>query len=183
MNEAMKRALAVLAVLVALPLLARAQAPVTQADSAELTADIVAIDHDARLVTLRDKDGVTQTIYAGPQVKRFDELKIGDSVTFRYTEALVYKIRKPGESAAAPASSGPTITRGTGARPSGTVAQQQTGTVTIKAIDLKVPSVTVLRADGRTVSLKVEEKKNLEGFKVGDKVEITYTEALMISVK
>ena len=179
----MKRTLAVLAVVVALPLLARAQAPVTKADSVEVTATIEAIDHNSRLITLKDQNGVTQTIYTGPEVKRFDELKVGDTVTFRYTEAVAYKIRKPGEPASAPAPAGPTITRGTGARPSGVVSQQQTGTVTIKAIDLKIPSVTVLTADGRTVSLKVEEKKNLEGFKVGDKVEITYTEALMISVK
>lgn len=31
--------------------------------------------------------------------------------------------------------------------------------------------------------MKVADKKNLEGLKVGDKVDITYTEALMISVK
>ena len=53
----------------------------------------------------------------------------------------------------------------------------------LKAIDEKVPSVTVLTEDGRTVSLKVEDKKRLEGVKVGDKVEITYTVAVMISVK
>jgi hypothetical protein len=45
------------------------------------------------------------------------------------------------------------------------------------------PSVTVLTEDGRTVGLKVEEEKNLEDVNVGDKVEITYTEAVMISVK
>ena len=53
----------------------------------------------------------------------------------------------------------------------------------MKAIDAKVPSVTVLTEDGRTVSFKVEDKKNLKDVKVGDKVEITYTEAVMISVK
>ena len=57
--------------------------------------------------------------------------------------------------------------------------------MTIKAIaaDAKVPSVTVLTEDGRTVSFKVEDKNNLKDVKVGDKVEITYTVAVMISVK
>jgi Cu/Ag efflux protein CusF len=55
--------------------------------------------------------------------------------------------------------------------------------VTIKAIDANVPSVTVLTEDGRSASCKVEDKKNLEGVKVGDKVEVTYTEAFAISVK
>jgi Cu/Ag efflux protein CusF len=64
-----------------------------------------------------------------------------------------------------------------------TVRPSSVRTVTVKAIDAKIPSVTVLTEDGRTASFKVEDKKNLEGVKVGDKVEITYTEAVMISVK
>ena len=55
--------------------------------------------------------------------------------------------------------------------------------MTIKAIDTKVPSVTVLTEDGRTASFKVEDPKNLKDVKVGDKVEVTYTEAFAISVK
>ena len=53
----------------------------------------------------------------------------------------------------------------------------------VKAIDPKLPSVTVLTDDGKTVTMKVADKKNIEGLKVGDKIDITYTEALMISVK
>jgi Cu/Ag efflux protein CusF len=179
----MKRTLAVLAALVVLPLAARAQKPVTQTEATELTTKIEAIDKTARLVTLKDKDGETETIYCGPEVKRFDELKVGDTITVRYYESIAYAIRKPGQPSGLPAATGPKITRGQGARPSGTIAQQETATVTIKAIDPKMPSVTVLTEDGRTVSFKVEDKKNLEDVKVGDKVEITYTEAAMISVK
>jgi len=179
----MKRTLAVLAVLVALPIVARAQKPVTQTEVLELTTKIEAIDKTARLVTLKDKDGEVETIYCGPEVKRFDELKVGDTVTFRYHESVAYAIRKPGQPSGLPAQTGPAVTRGQGPKPGGTISQQETATVTIKAIDPKVPSVTVLTEDGRTVSMKVEDKKNLEGVKVGDKVEVTYTEAVMISVK
>jgi Cu/Ag efflux protein CusF len=179
----MKRTLAVLAVLVVLPVFARAQKPVTQTEAIELTTKIEAIDKTARLVTLKDKDGETETIYCGPEVKRFDELKVGDTVTFRYYESVAYAIRKPGQPSGLPAQTGPSVTRGEGPKPGGTVSQQETATVTIKAIDAKVPSVTVLTEDGRTVSMKVEDKKNLKDVKVGDKVEITYTEAVMISVK
>ena len=180
----MKRTLAVLAALVALPLVARAQKPVTQTDAIELTTKIEAIDKTARLVTLKDKDGEVDTIYCGPEVKRFDELKVGDTITVRYYESVAYAIRKPGQPSGLPAATGTTqITRGQGSRPSGTIARQETATVTIKAIDPKTPSVTVLAEDGRTVSFKVEDKRNIKDVKVGDKVEITYTEAVMISVK
>ena len=179
----MKRTLAVLAALLVLPVVALAQKPVTQTDTTELTTKIDAIDKTARLVTLTDKQGDSETIYCGPEVKRFDELKVGDTVTFRYYESIAYTIRKPGQPSGLPAETGPTITRGKGARPGGTIAQQETATVTVKAIDTKVPSITVLTEGGHTTSFKVEDKKNLADVKVGDKVEITYTEAVMISVK
>jgi hypothetical protein len=173
----------VLAVLLALPGLARAQKPISETNAVEESAKIEAIDHDNRLVTLRDKDGNEDTVYAGPEVKRFDELKVGDTVTFRFYESLVYQIRKAGETAKATGSGAPTIVRNQGTRPGGTAAQQHTVTVTVKAIDPKVPSVTVVSEDGHTTSHKVEDKKYIQGLSVGDKVEITYTEAVMISVK
>ena len=180
----MKRTVAVLVALVALPLAAWAQKPVSQTDAVEITAKIEAIDHSTRMVTLKDKDGLTETIHCGPEVKRFDELKVGDSITFRYYESIAYAIRKPGQPSGLPTTTGePKVVRGQGAKPGATISQQETATVTIKAIDPKVPSVTVLTEDGRTASFKVEDKKNLKDVKVGDKVEVTYTEAVMISVK
>jgi Cu/Ag efflux protein CusF len=179
----MKKTLAALALLAVLPLAARAQDPVTLTDVLEVTATIEAIDKTDRLVTLMDEDGETETIYCGPEVKRFDELKVGDTVTFRYSESIAYAIRKPGQPSGLPTETGPAITRSQGARPGATIAQQETATVTVKAVDPKVPSVTVLTEDGRTVSFRVEDKKNLKDVNVGDRVEITYTEAVAISVK
>jgi Cu/Ag efflux protein CusF len=179
----LRRTLAVATVVLAAPLAGWAQTPVTRSEAVEATATVEAIDHTARLVTLKGEGGETETIYCPPAIKRFDELKVGDKVSFRYRESIVYKVSKPGAAPTAPASAGPKLVRGTGPRPGGTVSRQETATVTIKAIDPKVPSVTVLTDDGRTVSFKVEDPKNLKGFKPGDTVEITYTEALMVSVQ
>lgn len=179
----MKKTIVVLAVLVALPLVALAQKPVTQTEGLEITAKIEAIDRTERLVTLTDKDGDTETLYCGPEVKRFDELKVGDTVTFRYYESVAMAIRKPGQPSGLPQQTEPAVTRGTGPRPGGTIAQQATATVTVKAIDAKAPSIVVLTEDGRTLDFAVENKKNLDGVKAGDKVEITYTQAVTISVK
>ena len=62
------------------------------------------------------------------------------------------------------------------------VAQQVTATVTVEAIDPAIPSITVKTEDGNRVTHKVQDKKNLEGVAVGDRLEITFTRALMISV-
>jgi len=159
---------------------ALAQKPVTQGATVTETATIVAIDSTNRLITLKAEDGLTDTIYAGPEVKRFDELKVGDTVTFKYYESIVYAIQQPGAKPPAPASMA--LVRGQGPRPGGTLSQQLTTVVTIKAIDMSVPSVTITTVEGNTMSFKVEDKKNLDGVKAGDKVQITYTRALAISV-
>ena len=165
------------------------QAPATPAPSktmgagatATVTATIKAIDETNRLVTLAFEDGTVDTVLAGPEVRRFSELKVGDKVTFTYGESAIVQLHKAGT--AAPASSAKEgIARGTGAKPSGMMAQQVTATVTVEAIDPALPSITVKTDDGSRVTYKIQDKKNLEGVAVGDRLEITFTRALMITV-
>ena len=170
---------AIVATLLATCATVAAQKPVSLGGVVSETFTIDAIDHSARVVTLRDKNGLTEDVVCGPEIQRFDALKVGDKVTFSYHESLVTAIHRPG--AAKPAGSA-AVTRTPGAKPGGTIAQQMTAVVTLEAIDAKVPSVTIKAADGRRMSMKIENAKNLEGYKAGDKVEVTYTEALAVSV-
>ncbi len=127
-------------------------------------------------------NGNLKSIHVGPEVQRFGELKVGDKVTMRYTEAIVAEIKRAGE-ATTPGKEETKVVRGTGPRPGGTATNKMTTTVTVLAIDGKAPAVTVKTEDGRTVSFRVADASNLEGVKVGDRVQITYTEALAISVE
>jgi Cu/Ag efflux protein CusF len=155
---------------------------VQQSGNISKSATIVAIDHTSRTVTLKDAQGHLEDFHAGEEVKRFNELKVGDSVTFSYHAAVVYQILKPGATAT-PVQGGTQTVRGQGPKPSGAVTQQRQATVTIESIDPAIPSVTVRTADGHSMSAKVEDKKNIEGLKVGDKVTVTFTEAWMITVE
>lgn len=158
-----------------------AQGTIEKSGNASKTATITAINHTTRVVTLKDAQGNVEDIVCGPGVKRFNELKVGDSVTFSYHAAVVYQIVKPGEKpGAAPA--GAAVVRGQGVKPSGAVTQQKKATVTVEAIDVAAPSVTVKTADGHTMTAQVEDKKHLEGLKVGDQIEVTFTEAFMVTV-
>jgi Cu/Ag efflux protein CusF len=158
-----------------------APAATTLSASATLVAKIVGIDHTNRIITLQDAKGNVQSIQVGPSVKRFNELKVGETVTFVYSESIATAIAQPGTMAPS-ASASPTVTRFTGEKPGGQITQTVTTTVTIKAIDMKAPSVTVLTKDGRTLSLAVQNKNNLTGLKVGDVVQLTYTQTLTITV-
>lgn len=172
-----------LSFLVSITWAAFAQKTVTQGDIIEVTAEITAIDGDERLITLEDELGNVESLYAGPEIKRFDQLEVGDEVTFRYYESLISQIRKAGDSAPSKTDGMPTVVRGTGPKPSGTLSQQLSATVTVESLDPSLSSVTVTLEDGRAMSFKVEDKKLLEGVQVRNKVDLTYTAALMITLK
>ena len=155
----------------ALPL---AQAPVTRANVIMVTATIQAIDATSRSVTLRDDKGNEDTFSVGPAVQRFNELKVGQKVNITYYESIVFQLVKPGEKGSGE-SLEVALDRAKSALPAGTVA--------MKAVDPSVPSITVVTADGRTVTRKIEDKKNIEGVKPGDKIDITFTRAVVTSVQ
>jgi len=69
-----------------------------------------------------------------------------------------------------------------GAKPAGVVAQQTTATVTVTAIDRSVPSITFTGPRGNSRTIKVLHPEKLEGVKVGDLVQLTYSEALALKV-
>lgn len=167
---------------------AAAQTPVTKTKSVSATATIQAIDTTTRTLTIRDETGVEDSYVAGPEIKRFDELKVGDKVKMTYMESVVLQLRKApaaGTTGAKPAdpSLDAAVTRGKGALPGVTAAVQEKMTVTVRSIDAAVPSITVTTPDGRTITRKVEDKKNLTGVAPGDSIEITYTRALLTSIE
>lgn len=155
--------------------------PQAASATAQMTAKVVAIDQTNRILTLQDTKGNVVQVQAPPEVKRFNEIKIGDTINITYRQAVALQLVKPGTVVQNQAT--PTITRGTGAKPSGEMTQIQTATVTIQSIDMNKPSVTVKTQDGRTLTLAVQDKNNLKGLKAGDVVQITYSEALAISVQ
>ncbi len=164
-----------------LPLSAAAQkAPVVKSAMVTKTVTIEAIDHTNRLITFKDEAGATDMVQAGPGITRFDELKVGDKVTFKYYESLVFQVKKSG--AAAPDMAQAGVDVGGGKTPGGTMSRQLTMTVTVVSVDPAVPSITVKTEDGSVVTRKIQDPKNLEGVQAGDKIVITYTQALLTSV-
>jgi Cu/Ag efflux protein CusF len=148
------------------------------------TAVIEQIDATSRMITFKGEDGTEDTVWAGPEVKRFKELKVGDKVNMRYYESTVYNIRKPGDPPLALGSKGDAaVTAGRGALPGGTVAHQKIKTVSVKSVDPHGGSITFTTSDGHTITRKVEDKSHLAGVNPGDHIDIVYTEALLASVE
>ncbi len=145
-----------------------------------VTATVEAIDGATREVTLKEPDGTYTVVTAPPEMKRFSELKVGDTITVRYYENIVIRLKAPGEKDVDTGTGG--ATRGTGAKPGATVAEQRTITATITQLDQKVPSITFTGPNGWSYSSRVQDKKALAKVKVGDKVDITWTAAALVSI-
>jgi hypothetical protein len=154
------------------------QKPLSTSESVTAKATVEAIDKTNRIVTLKGPKGNLVMVKADPSVKRFDELNVGDVVTATYTESIAVKVRKPGE--ADPDKNSETVTPGKGVKPGATVTREQTITVTVEDIDRTAPSVTVKGPEGNVMSFRVRDPQRLETLKVGDKVDITFTQALLL---
>jgi Cu/Ag efflux protein CusF len=161
---------------------AAAAAQVTKTMTGEtkvITATVESIERSSREVTVKKSDGTYEAVYVPAAIKRFDTLKIGDRITARYYETVVLRMTPQGQKDADAKSSA--LTRPEGAR-GATAARQQTITATITAIDPKVPSITFTGPRGWTYSSRVEDTAALAKVKVGDRVDITWTEALILSL-
>ena len=80
----------------AVQVMPRGKRPVPVAvDTAEFRGTVEAIDYAKRRVTLKGPEGKTRTIKVDPSVKRLNEVKKGDQLVARHTEAIVFSLRQP----------------------------------------------------------------------------------------
>ncbi len=187
---------ALAAVVGLVPLGAQAQsAPSTQAAAAtapgkvagaattEVTAKVVAVDAAKRTVTLQSASGKTRTIEVGDQVRNFDQIKVGDMVHAKYTQALALELKKGGGALSAPTEEGAiTPAPAPGAKPGGTIARKVTATAEVIAVDPAKHLVTLRGPGGNEVDVEAQDPGQLQNVKKGDHVQVTYVEALAIKV-
>lgn len=144
-----------------------------------VTVTVEAIEKASRSVTVRKPDGTYGVFSVPADVKRFDTLKIGDKITAKYYENVVLRLKAPGEKPVDSEDAAITKSARGGA---GTAAVQRTITATITKIDMKAPSIAFSGPNGWNYATRVEDTKTLAKVKVGDKVDITWTEAAIVSI-
>jgi hypothetical protein len=159
---------------------AAAQVKILPGETKTVTATVEAIEQSSRSVQLRDTKGELHTITVPMSVERFSDVKIGDKLTVTYYDTITIRKKEAGEPDVDTLTGAKTPTAG--AKPAGTTAVQRAITATIDQIDMKVPSISFKGPRGWAYSTKVRDKKALEQVKVGDKVDITWTEAMLVSM-
>ena len=154
-----------------------AQAVRTETASATITA----IDAKTRVVTLKGPQGKEFEVEAGPEVKNFAQLKVGDQVDVQYKEALLLQLKKGGGAPVAMSAQGGAVTAKKGAAPGAAVGRQVSVVGDVIDLDPATRMVTV-RGPQRTVAFDVEDPEQFKLISKGDQIEATYTEALAVSV-
>jgi hypothetical protein len=174
-------AASVVAAAIFFPAVAAAQIKTLPGEAITITATVEAIERSSRLMTLKGADGTVETITVPPEVKRFDTLKVGDKITAKYYETITLRKKAPGEKDVDTLTGG--VTPGSGTKAGGTAAAQRTITATITAIDPKIPSISLSGPNNWKYSSRIADRDVLKQIKVGDKLDITWTEAVLISAE
>jgi hypothetical protein len=156
-----------------------AQSKTVQGKRETISATVEAINASTRTLTMKGPKGNYVDIYVPENVQRFASIKVGDTLTARYYENMVLVLKKAGEAPTDSATDA--MTKGRGAKPGATDAAQRTITATITAIDRSIPSITFTGPNNWSYSSRVQDKKALAKVNVGDRVDITWTEAVLVS--
>jgi hypothetical protein len=155
----------------------------TAVRAVEISAQVVAIDKATRTVSLKTPKGDVVDIVASAEVKNFDQVKVGDFLFVRYAQALTLELQKVKTSAGQPTVREEAAKAKPGERPAVAGAREVTAIATVTAVDKKNSTITLKGPRGNVVTLDVQNPDQFKVVKKGDQVEVTYTEALALSVE
>jgi hypothetical protein len=148
------------------------------------TADVIFVDKAERKVTLRTSDGKKTTVTAPPEVRNFDQIRVGDRLNLSMAEELVLHMagdpapKAPKDGAAAIVALAPI-----GAKPGIMLADAVQVTATITAIDHAQHKATLSFPDGTSETFPVRPDVDLTKRRVGEQVTVRSTMAVAIMVE
>ena len=162
--------------------LTKPQAPVAAVAAQESAliydGEVTKIDAATRTVTLKNQDGET-SIVAGPEVKNFAEIKVGDRFDVVYELAVaieLVKVKNPGTTGEQTTTT--TTTAPQGEKPGMITTNTITATANVEAIDAVKNTVSLKGPQGNIVKVKVQNPDLMKDIAVNDQVKVVYTEAI-----
>src|SRR5262249_36783297 len=102
--------------------------------------------------------------------------------TASFYESLAYEVKKPGTATPGASVAEDAARAKLGEKPAGAAGRVTTVVTTITGIDKAAGTVTLQGPTGSATTVKARDPRNLDRVAVGDLVEITYTEAVAVSV-
>jgi len=149
----------------------------------DLSAKVVAIDKAERVVTLRGPKGNEVDIVAGPEVKNFAQINVGDTVVAHYVESVYLELKTTNSGMRQGAETKAAGRAKLGERPAGAMVREVTVLADVTAVDPAKQTVTLKGPKNNVVEVPVRDPAQFKLVKVGDQVEATYTQAMAIAVE
>jgi hypothetical protein len=149
----------------------------------ELRAVVTGVDQQHRLLALRSDDGSSVVIPVAEVFRDFEKLRVGDAVVVSHTQAIAWQV-KPSDKGAPSVSERQTLSNPSpGEGPGGAVEHAITITTTITAFDVADGTVTLAGPEGRPQTVKVKNPADLGHIRVGDLVDITFSEVRALAIR
>src|SRR6185312_16459254 len=104
---------------------AHAQTKVVPGETKTVTATVESIAQSTKSITMKGPEGNYVTMTVPESVKRFDNIKVGDTLTAKYYESVILRLKAQGEAPVDTDSAKVTPTAGR-ELPGGTAATQRT---------------------------------------------------------
>jgi hypothetical protein len=144
------------------------------------TVTVETVDKSNRKVTVKKPDGERVTVQVPEEVRAFDKIKPQDRIQVQYMQSVALNVGKPGTSKPDMQERMAVSRTGTAEMPGGMVVNQMTVSAEITKIDKKTNKITFRGPKGDTQTTTVQDpaiQARIKDLKVGDIVELTYTEA------
>jgi len=151
-------------------------------DQVEVTSTVTAVDVPNRMLTLKSERGTNVLVETAPDVN-LSQVRVGDVVAVTYTATISWKVRAADEPAPIATTQASVEKEKPGEKPSLTVGDSVTVSTTITAIDIPGNTVSLTGPRGNTLVVEPRDPENLKKVKVGEHVDITYSEALAVAVR
>jgi hypothetical protein len=147
-------------------------------DSLTVVGKVTDIKKETREITLMGSNGDLLTVAASDAVQRFDEIAVGDIISFGYIRYLKAEFRQPTpEEIANPLTVvSETSKAPEGLDPAGATGSIVKGVVTIEALNRPFMLATVKGPKGNYLTLPVEDVTLLEKLHIGQVLVLTYAE-------
>lgn len=161
-----------------------AQEPAVTNTLIKSRATVTAINPATREVTVQGDNG-TVTMQAGPDVKNFNNLKVGDQVLASYYRGVMAELVAGGKKMSDPAAATFAYGNSPGMKPAGGVGHSVTVTAKIQDVNVPTNTVAFTKSDGTTHIVQAkspEMQKFIRELKRGDTVQVTFTDSFAVAV-
>ena len=145
-------------------------------------AVVTKVDSKTRTVTLKDKDGTVTNFVAGPEIKNFPQIKVGDRLTVTHELAVVIELLKVNnQGIRSEVQTTSQTSAPLGSKPASVISNTTTIIATVIGIDRQKLTISVKGTKGKPDIYRIKNAALLKDIAVNDEVKIVLYDAMAAS--